>query len=292
MSGRLSIYLLLAVCLPMTCGICTEPPVLVTQSAPSSLVSLRTREAGILDELLVEKGSKVSEAQILLRLDHYRQDYNLEVSKRRLENRKGILMAEADLREKEAILEEVKGKHKRRQISDAQYVGAITQWELANYRLESAKDALEQAKLDFDLSLRALDDRVVKSPMAGKVVEILKTVGERVAVGDVVIKVGDFSKLKAGVPLSKDAASKLMTGGFLAVKTTPNGRPIQALIESISAVPNSTKGEKVVNLIFDNPEDDPLQNPDSQASGPLPESNLPKVSPSPRPLPSPEAGKN
>ena len=291
MSSRLPHFLLWAVCVPVTCGLCAEPPVLVSHVAPSSVVSLRTREAGILDEVLVDQGSRVAQSQILLRLDHYRQDYNLEVSKRRLENRKGILMAEADLREKEAILEEVKAKHKRRQVSDAQFVGAITQWELANYRLESAKDSVDQAKLDFALSIRALDDRVVKSPVAGKVVEILKTVGERGAVGDVVIKVGDFSKLKAGVPLSKEAASKLVTGGFFTVKTAPDGRPIQALIESISAVPNSTKGEKMVNLIFENPDDDQQQNPDSPASSVLPENSLPKAPPTPRPSSSPEAGK-
>ena len=291
MRGRLSHVLLCALCVPVTCGLCIEP-VLVSQSDPCSVVSLRAREAGILDEILVDRGSRVVEAQVLVRLDHYRQDYNLEVSRRRLENRKGILMAEAELREKEAILEEVRAKHKRRQISDAQLVGGITQWELAKYRLESAQDSLEQAKLDFSLSVRALEDRVIRSPLNGKVLEILRAVGERVAIGDVLVKVGNYSKLKAGIPLSKEAASKLVAGGFFSVKTTPNGRPVQAVIESISAVPNSPKGEKMINLLFDNPEDDTLQDSESPILASPVERTLPKPSPTIRPPSSPAPGQS
>ena len=241
----------------------------------------------------MERGEKVSAGKILIRLDHYRQDYNLEVSRRRLDNRKGILMAESDLREKDAALEEAKGKHKRRQISDAQLVSAITQWELAKYRRESGLDALEQAKLDFDLSERALDERFVRSPVVGKVMEVLKTVGERIGIGDVVVKVGDFSKLKAEIPLSKEAAAKLVAGGFLPVKTDLHGRQIKAVIESISAAPNSTKGEKIVSLLFDNPETAPADDLDSQAADSPPRTNLPNVAPpAPGPSASPQTGRN
>jgi len=253
--------LLLALLLPVTCGLCAEP-LLVPKTSPSSVLSLRARDAGILDEILIGKGDEVYISQVLTRLDHYRQSYALEVTKRRLENRKGIIMAEADLREKEAVLEESKSKYKKRLISDAQMVGALTQWELAKCRLELAVEAMEQVKLDLDLVNQALDDRFIKSSIDGKVMDILKTAGERIAVGDVVVTVGDFSKLKAEVSLSKEAASKLVAGGILAVKTSPNGRQVEALIESITAVPNSTKGEQLIKLVFDNPDKPPGEDPD------------------------------
>ena len=269
--------LLMALLLPVTCGLCAEP-LLVPQTLPSSVLSLRARDAGILDEILIGKGDEVYKGQVLTRLDHYRQSYALEVTKRRLENRKGITMAEADLREKEAILEESKSKYKKRLISDAQMVGAITQWELAKSRLELAVEAMEQVKLDLDLVNQALDDRFVKSPIDGKVMDILKTTGERIAVGDIVVTVGDFSKLKAEVSLSKEAASKLVAGGILAVKTSPAGRQIEAHIESIAAVPNSTKGEQLIKLVFDNPDKAPGEDPEFP-EGP----GLPKPAPTARP---------
>lgn len=272
-----SCFLLLALILPVTCGLCVEP-VLVPQTSPSIVLSLRARDAGIFDEILIGKGDKVFKGQVLARLDHYRQSYSLEVTKRRLQNRNGVTMAEADLREKGANLEEAKGKYKRRQISDAQMVGAITQWELAQCRLELAREALEQVKLDLDVATQALEDRFVKSPIDGKVIDILKATGERITVGDVVVTVGDFSKLKADVSLSKEAASKLVAGGILAVKTSPNGRPVDALIESITAVPNSTKGERLVKLVFDNPDESPEEEPDLSE-----DTRLPKASPTARP---------
>ena len=275
--GHASCLLLLALLLPVTCGLCAEP-LLVPQTSPSAVLSLRARDAGILDEILIAKGDKVFKGQVLTRLDHYRQSYALEVTKRRLENRKGVTMAEADLREKEANLEEAKGKYKRRQISDAQMVGAITQWELAKCRLELAQEAMEQVKLDLDLANRALEDRYVKTPIDGKVMDILKTAGERITVGDVVVTVGDFSRLKAEVSLSKEAAAKLVAGGLMAVKTSPAGRLVEAHIESITAVPNSAKGEQLIKLVFDNPDEPPEEDPD------FPDGNgLPKPSPTGRP---------
>jgi len=277
MRSHASCILLLALLLPVACRLCAEP-LLVPQTSPYSVLSLRARDAGILDEILTAKGDKVFKDQVLARLDHYRQSYALEVTKRRLQSRQGVTMAEADLRQKQAELDDAKSKYKRRLISDAQMVGAITQWEMAKCRLELAQDAMEQVKLDIEVSNHALEDRFVKSPIDGKVMDILKTAGERIAVGDAVVTVGDFSKLKAEVSLSKEAASKLVAGGLMAVKTSPNGRQIKAHIESIAAVPNSAKGEQLIKLAFDNPDEFPGEDSDFREG-----TGLPKASPTPLP---------
>jgi len=272
---RASCFLILALLLPVACGLCAEP-LLVPQTAPSLVLSLRARDAGILDEVLIGKGDRVLKGQVLTRLDHYRQNYGLEVTKRRMENRLGITMAEADLREKEAVLSEAKDKFKRRQISEAQMVGAITQWELSKCRLELAQQAMDQVKLDLEVAQHALEDRFVRSPIDGKVMDILKTNGERIGVGDIVLTVGDFSKLKAELTLSKEAASKLVAGTLMAVKISPNGPKVDALIQSIAAVPNSAKGEQMIKLIFNNPDEAPEE--DLDFSG---DTGLPKPSPTP-----------
>ena len=268
--------LLLALLLPVACGLCAEP-LLLPQTSPYAVLSLRSRDAGILDEILAAKGDKVFKDQVLTRLDHYRQSYSLEVTKRRLQSRQGVTMAESDLRQKQAELDDAKSKYKRRLISDAQMVAAITQWEMAKCRLELAQDAMEQVKLDIEVANHALDDRFVKCPIDGKVMDILKTAGERIAVGDVVVTVGDFSKLKAEVSLSKEAASKLVVGGLMAVKTSPNGRQVKAHIESIAAAPNSAKGEQLIKLVFDNPDEAPGEDSDFRE-----DTGLPKSSPTPR----------
>ena len=77
------------------------------------------------------------------------------------------------------------------------------------------------------------------------------------------------------------------------MKTDLHGRQIKAVIESISAAPNSTKGEKIVSLLFDNPETAPADDLDSQAADSPPRTNLPNVAPpAPGPSASPQTGRN
>ncbi|MEI6280289.1 MAG: HlyD family efflux transporter periplasmic adaptor subunit [Verrucomicrobiae bacterium] len=261
-------------------GHCADP-LLVSQPAPATVLVLRAREPGYLDELLVERGEKVARGQIMARLDSWRQIYSVEVAKRRLDNRNGVLMAEADLREKEAARDEASSKFKRRLITEAQLVAVVTQFEMSQCRVALALDALEQAQLDLALAERALEERFVKSPFTGRVVDLLRTLGERTIVGDAILSVGDDSKLRAELPFSKEAASKLAAAGFLMVKTSPHGTPIKALIESISPVPNSSSGEKSVRLIFDNPEAKPDDSPEENfpAANQIPPSPTPAIGP-------------
>jgi multidrug efflux pump subunit AcrA (membrane-fusion protein) len=247
------VFCLLAALLPVTKGLCAEP-LLISQVAPSSVVALRTRDVGIIGNVFIKPGESVSKNQELVRLEDYLQMYAFEAAKRRVDDRKALTVAQADFREKEALLYEAKAKDRRKEISAAQLLGVITAWETSRARLETGQEALEQTKRDLALSAWLLEKRSIKSPISGKVMEILKTVGEAVVLGEVVVKVGDFSKLKAEVPLSKEAASKLVAGEFFTVKTSPTGPPVKAVIESLSAVPNSTNGASVVKLIFDNPE--------------------------------------
>ncbi|MCX6971246.1 MAG: HlyD family efflux transporter periplasmic adaptor subunit [Verrucomicrobia bacterium] len=247
------VFSLLAAILPVTGGPCAEP-VLVSQAAPSSVVSLRSRDLGIIGNIFIKQGDSVSKDQEVVRLEDYLQVYSFEAAKRRVNDQKALTVAQADFREKEALLEEANAKLKRKEISPAQLLGAFTAREASKAGLERAQEGLEQAKRDLDLSAWLLDRRTVKSPVFGKVLEVLKTVGENVVPGEAIVKVGDFSKLKAEIPLSKEAASKLVAGDFFTVKTSPSGPPVKALVESLSPVPNSTNGASVVKLIFDNPE--------------------------------------
>ncbi|MFZ4774235.1 MAG: HlyD family efflux transporter periplasmic adaptor subunit [Terrimicrobiaceae bacterium] len=235
-------------------GFCASP-VLVSQFAPASIATLRARDTGLCDEVSVQPGGKVNKGQIVARLDSYRQLYVFETTKRRVNNRSGLNIAQAELKEKEAALEEANYKHRRRQISDAELTRASVQVEVAKARLEMAKESLEQAKLDHELAAKALEDRYVRSPIAGRVVAVVKNEGERTQPGEAVVTVGDFSKLNADLPLSKEAASKLGAGGFMMIKTAADGPAVRALISSIAPAAKSPNGEKIAKLIFENPEE-------------------------------------
>ena len=260
----------LALVLPCAFALGSEPPV-VGQTSPSVTLVLRARELGYIEDLLVEKGTAVAKGQIVARLDCWHQLYNIEVAKRHAADNVAVRMAEANLRQQDAVRKQAFTAFKRREITEADFVSATTQWELSKCRLEIALADLEHAKLNLELAERALDDRFVKSPFAGKVMEVMKTLGERTEIGTAILTVGDFSKLKATISISKNEAAQLSSNGFLLVKTSQKGPPVKAAIESISDVPNSPSGQKVVSLIFPNPEEKP--------SNPLHPGDLPQASP-------------
>jgi len=252
-------------------------PVVVSQTAPSVIIPLRARELGLCDEILVKIGDKVSAQQIVARLDHFRQLHAFQTARRRLQNRGMLTIAEADLKEKSSALEEAQLKHRRRQISDAEFTRASVQHEVALARLSLARDSMEQAQSDCDLAEQALQERFIRSPVAGRVMQIHKTLGERAQAGDPVISIGDYSQLTAEQIFTKEAAAKLVTGALIPIKTAAGGPLIEARVAAIAAAPKAANGEKILTLIFDNPE--------SQLAGPEDEPEAPPLLPPPLPAP-------
>ncbi len=259
-------------------------PLLVSQFSPDSIATLRARDAGLCDEISVERGARVSKGQIVARLDSYRQQYVFETTKRRMNNLSTVNIAEAELKGKEASYEEASFKHRRRQISDADMARASGELDIAKARLEIARDNLEQAKLDHELAAKALEDRLIRSTIAGRVLDIVKTLGERAQPGEAILTVGDFSKLNADIPLSKEAAAKLAAGGFMMIKTSAEGPAVKALIAAINPAAKSPNGEKIAKLIFDNPEEDTDSSTDllTPAGNRTPQATTATPAPTPR----------
>lgn len=248
----------LAICIssPLLTALAAAPTV-ISKTSPSVIITLRARDVGIVDEILVNVGDQVSAGQTVAKLDDFRQLYALETLKRRLRNSSPLTMAEADLKEKSAALEEAQARHRRRQITDSELARAAAQYEIASARLSLAKDAIEQTQADRNLAEQALNDRFVRSPLAGRVTEVVKSLGERAQPGDPIVLVGDFSKLTADQIFSKDAAAKLIAGAMIPVRLVAGGPVIEARIVSLTNAPKAANGEKLATLIFDNPEPSP-----------------------------------
>lgn len=239
-----------------------EKPIAIPSAGPATIHTLRARDTGICEEVRVEVGDSVAPGRIVVVLDNYKQLYAYETTKRRMNSRNGIEIAESELSEKVKAMEEAEAQHRRRKISDAEFERAASALRVAKIRLAIAKENAEQAKLDHELAARALQDRFVRSPVTGRVLNVHRTTGERVAPGEPVVTVGDFSELSAEVTLSREAAAKLAEGAKLPVKLGANPRQITAVITSIVPAAKSANGEKVVRLLFENPEIDPAPSAD------------------------------
>lgn len=219
---------------------------------PQNVETQTARDSGFLDVVDVKIGDEVVAGQLLMKLDHERQLHAYNVAKLRAENRSGIEIAEGELREKYAVLDDVKIRFRKRQASDGQLEQAQAQAQVANGKLSQAKLALELAKLEFELAEKLLENRYVRSPINGTVVDITKRRGDKVNQGDIVVTVADMTTISAELPVTLDSAKNLAVGDTIPVRLAGTQLIRNARVEAISPLAHSQSGEKVVRVVFDN----------------------------------------
>ena len=229
-----------------------EKPFAIKKVDPSSVEALSAREPGFVELMDVQLGDLVKTDQILVKLDHERQLFTVMSAKLRSENLAGIKIAESELREKTAALDIAMRKLRKRQISDEEAEQVHAQVAAAAAKVEQARVAIELLKLEFVLAERLLENRFIRSPMDGTVVEVSKPRGARVNQGDVILTVADLANLSVEVPVTKDSLSRLSVGSFIPIRLAGGQIIRNAEIQSITPMEGDANGAHSVQLIFEN----------------------------------------
>lgn len=220
---------------------------------PATMETLRARENGVIDSIEVAIGDDVTPNQILARLDHDKQLHTYNTTKLKADNKGQLEIAEGDLMEKNAALEEVRDLFRRRQVSENKVQQSEGQAKTSRGKLEQAKMFVELAKLEFLQAEKALEKRFFRSTIRGTVIDIARVKGEKAAEGDVVVTVADLSELSSSIPMTKESAAALSTNTNLPVRIPGLNATRIARIESISDIKGSKSGEQMVRVVFSNP---------------------------------------
>jgi len=77
-------------------------------------------------------------------------------------------------------LKRVKGLHNKKAASYAELDKATTEFELAEKKLQQAKDRRRQASLEHKRAIADLEQKTIKSPISGMVIERYKEPGEHI----------------------------------------------------------------------------------------------------------------
>lgn len=219
----------------------------------------RAKEAGIVENVEVKVGDKVTQKQILVRLEHDRQLHAYLVAKARAESHGALMVAEGDVQEKSAVLEEVNTKFRRRQVSGSQVSQAMGQLKTAQGRLEVARMNAKLAELELALAEKMLERRFIRSALDGTVIEISRAPGDRAGEGEIVVTVGDVNWMTAFIPLTKESAAALAQNAGVPIRMAGSSVTRIAQVIGTTPMPHATKGEQLVQISFANP--DPLTLP-------------------------------
>jgi RND family efflux transporter MFP subunit len=93
---------------------------------------------------------------------------------------------------------------------------------------ELARARVEAAKADLDLAQYHLDQTAVRAPLAGEVLRVLVSEGEYVRAGEPLIQLGDLTRMKVEIPVSR---SEVQVDQTLAVNV--DSAEVEAKVEAI-----------------------------------------------------------
>jgi RND family efflux transporter MFP subunit len=147
---------------------------------PYLVADVSTREQGIVDSFLVERGDLIEKGQVLVQLD-------AEVEQAAVELARGQTEMQAEIEEKRTSLDYAKRQferidelYRKKGTSFNDRDEASTEALRAELQLRQAEQRQQVAKLELQRATRLLERRTIHSPITGVVLERMLSPGESV----------------------------------------------------------------------------------------------------------------
>jgi membrane fusion protein (multidrug efflux system) len=192
------------------------------RSDQQALITART--AGVIHRLLVEEGDPVETGQVLAILENDEQKINFD---------KSVTTRDNKLRE----LERARNLHEQGLMSD----------EIFETTRREAEESRHNAELD-DLMLKRT---VIRSPFSGIILTRHVDVGRTVNNGDAIYDLADLDPLYADVSVPEREIGTLSTGQQVRLNADASGVSVQARIQRIAPLVDSSTGTVKVTLAVD-----------------------------------------
>jgi RND family efflux transporter MFP subunit len=223
---------------------------------PHRLIKLATPVPGVLDQVLVDRGDKVTKGMLVARLESAVEEAELAAAKVKSED-------DSTVQQKQARKDYTEAKRARMEQlrSSSQYVARGTYEEAesdatqARAELLQAKTALKLARIDFQQSMAKLDQRTIHSPIDGMVTERSLSPGEYAYDQASVLTIAELDPLnvEAFLPIGQYGTLKL--GSRMRVRPeAPIGGSYIATVAVIDRVLDSRSGTFGVRLLLADPE--------------------------------------
>ena len=178
---------------------------------PTETAEIAASASGVLESVRVERGARVRRGQVVatLQADVERAAVDAAWAKASAESEANALAAARDM---------AKLKLRRMYtLSTLEFGGrlelenASAEFEIADHRMQQAREALEVARREHDLARRQLEQRQVRSPIDGVVADRLLNPGERVD-GRPILRVLALDRLRVEVVVPASRFGRIREG--------------------------------------------------------------------------------
>lgn len=180
---KLAVRLLATLAGTLLFSACLSEPVKAAETIgcfiqPDDMVQVSTPVAGIVSEILVQRGDTVAQGQILARLDTEVDQISFDLAQARAEDQSTIEARQARLEFLEAQAARLTELADKKTVSPVARDEAISEARVARFELSEAQAAQALLGLEARRAKALMDQKTLRSPVNGIVTEQLLSPGE------------------------------------------------------------------------------------------------------------------
>ena len=220
---------------------------------PLMLVHLGSETQGLIDEILVDRGEHVKRGQIIARLKSSVETRRVEQAQNRAAMTHETDARTADLKLAELVLERATSLESQQLASSQELDEARALYRVAEAELQQARGTKAQFELDLLLAQALLEQRVVRSPIDGVVIEQNAFAGE-VIKDKHIVTVAQLSPLRVEVILPLSEYGKYHLGARAMVTQERGGDVIDGYLQVIDPMIDPGSGTFGIRVHIDNAE--------------------------------------
>jgi RND family efflux transporter MFP subunit len=192
---------------------------------------VKARVAGELQGLVVREGDVVKAGDVIARVDPTEYEARLNQARQQAESAK----AQVDIAQRSF--------DNNRSLVDQGFISK-TALDASQATLAAAQATYRAAQAGADVAAKALDDAVMRAPIAGLVAQRLTQPGERVAVDGRVVEIVDLSRLELEASFNAADSLQVRTGQTAQLTVEGASKPLTAKVVRIN--PSAVAGSRAV----------------------------------------------
>lgn len=225
---------------------------------PYASIDIAASEPGRLTVVHIQRGDDVAAGSLLMELDTSVLEATRRVAAQRAENTARIEALRVDLVQKRRRHEALESLRRSGAASADELQSADTEMRIAELQVQAAEEEREQHELELREIEARIEQRRIRSPIAGVVTDLLREAGEFVSSSDPhVATLVDLSRLRATFYLPTPEALQLREGDAMVlqmIEREVDGRSLSmpGVIEHIAPLTQADSGRVRVDVVIDN----------------------------------------
>jgi RND family efflux transporter MFP subunit len=212
----------------------------VVEASASAEVAAST--AGVLESVLVDRGSVVRKGQIIATLQAEIERAAVGAARARAESESEIAALETSRDMARYKFKRIYALTQLQSSAHLELEMARSEHEVAEHRLQQARESHQVALRELELALRQLELRQVRSPIDGVVADRMLHPGERVD-GRPIVRILTVERLRAEVVLPASRFGQVREGMPASIRIdTPSARVVDAKVVQVDRFVDAASG--------------------------------------------------